>query len=388
MDIRGIFYSSLRNDYLADPRKSFLFDFHLKKRLESGNDFSREPMEKLLELLAGRNGKLKLDSAGRHWLWELGERAGGKKLRMRLEGLEGAPEDVEKEDSAKRGGGKDKAQYKLILEALRGRSRLLAEDELDRLRRMVRDAAVMQDVSEFLYNAGYPLNMEKKAKPRKADRMVALMESWDAWCEERGRPSMFRQEGGGSDTLTGEEREDWEKMYRLLQAREEQAGLILPVMIDARTGVGLYLVSTSYLDLYDEDIPPRARKELDAEKKRQKYVYTCLGGSDILFQNLNYLYRRAVRRNGRAAISDLFYSFSLPLQPFEGCPPFEVALKAGEKMYEHILKDLSAFEFYREQNGIAPRGTPKRFWGYFQPEEQEDIKALAAEGRRASELDI
>ena len=61
------------------------------------------------------------------------------------------------------------------------------------------------------------------------------------------RRALCQGGASGSGELTGAERQAWNKMFCLLQNIQKPMEVILPVRVDSRTGICLYLVSTKHL---------------------------------------------------------------------------------------------------------------------------------------------
>lgn len=351
MSIRRDFYADLRKKFLAGPSESYLFRYLLEERLADGKkeDFTHTPLEELLELLADRNQKLQLKEQDRRWLWALGARAGGGELWEKLEATRG-----------------NREQYKLILEALRGRPEVVTGQELDKLRRMVLEAAVMRDAWTFLYDAGFSPKQPEERPARKKDRLLEML---DGWCNETGR---FLCQGGasGSGALTGAERQAWNEMFLLLQNRKEPIEVMLPVRVDPRTGVGLYLVSAKYLTA-------EVQRQLKQEHL-PNCIFMCLGPS----------YIPETERFESDDINEKIYNeFRLYMGPLMDDKAYCVTLEDGERMFSYILDSPLAYDFFCDLNATAPPGTPKMLLDYFRPAQQESDRDLAGEGRRAFEQD-
>lgn len=347
MGVRRDFYIDLRSKFIAAPAESFLFRFLLKERLsdEKKEDFTQAPLGELLGFLADRNQKLQLGEENRRWLWSMGERTGGQKLREKLESTRG-----------------DRAQYKLILETLRDRPEAVTGEELDKLRRMVLDAAVMRDAWAFLYDAGFSPKQPDEHPARKKDRMLEML---DNWCDETGRS--LRQGGtSGSCELTGAERQAWNRMFLLLQNMKKPVKVILPVRVDPRTGVGLYLVGAQYLS---DEVQQRLK---------QNCIFMCLGPS----------YFPDMEKFKSDDINEKIYNeFHLYMGPLMDDKAYDVTLESGERMLSFVLNSPLAYDFFYDQNAAAPPGTPKMLLDYFQSVQRESDQELAEEGRRAFERD-
>lgn len=348
MGIRREFYADLRKKFIAGPSESFLFRFLLKERLsdDKKEDFTHAPLGELLELLADRNQKLQLGEENRRWLWTLGMRTGGQKLWEKLESARG-----------------DRAQYKLILDVLRDCPEAVTGHELNKLRGMVLDAVVMRDAWTFLYDAGFSPKQPDEHPARKKDRVLEML---DAWCNETGR-SLCQGGVSGSGELTDAERQAWNRMFRLLQNRKKPAEVILPVRVDPRTGIGLYLVSTKYLSI-----------EVQRQLKRQNCIYMCLGPS----------YFPEIEKFRSSDINVKIYNeFRLYVGPLLDDKAYDVTLESGERMFSFILDSPLAYDFFCDQNLTAPPDTPKMLLDYFQPAQRESTRELAAEGRAAFKRD-
>lgn len=348
MGVRRDFYAGLRRDLNREPSKSFLFRFLREERLsdEKREDYTQAPLDELLELLADRNQKLRLDGEGQRWLRSLGERAGGETLRDELELARG-----------------DRARYRLILEALKSRPEAVTGQELDRLRGMVLDAVVMRDAWTFLYDAGFSPTQQTEHPARKKDRVLELL---DGWCEETGR-SLCQGGASGAGGLTATERQAWNEMFRLLQNTKKPTGVILPVRVDPRTGIGLYLVSTRYFSI-------EVRRQLE----RLNCIFMCLGPSD--FPGIEKFRSNDINQK-------IYNEFRLYMCPIMDDKAYCVTLEDGERMLSFILDSPLAYDFFCDQNPAAPPGTPRMLLDYFQPAQRESDQEMADEGRKAYERD-
>lgn len=404
MDIRSYFYGKLREEFGgsyedSDPSKSFLFQYLLKKRWEKEEelrtseedwekkwrtgDFSRVPLEKLLEELADRNRKLKLDENDRDWLCGLCGKAGGKKLVDQLKRIPTS-----------------RAQYTRILEALRDRSDLVGETDLNQLRRKVLYASVMRDARAFLYDAGFPVDQGEEDHPPR-DRKDHILTMLDDWCREEGfslRRQDDKEESGqtsSSGVLTAEEREVWETMFRVLQSMKEPTRIILPVLMDdrayRRTGIGLYLIGA-------KNLSEKAQRIL--AKDHQKCVFICLGGDD--FRDLDeddYEYedekpkRAKKEKTGQEKLEEEIDQSHLVMRPVRDGSLYEVDLRSGERMFSNIIRGKDAYTFIQGRNRTAPQGTPEQLLHYFRPElpkqgKKEDRRTQVQVGKQALERDL
>lgn len=355
MGIREDFYTALGEQFIDDPSGSFLFHFLREERLRKKTDktFAQASLDELLGLLADRNQKLQLNEEDRTWILALGARAGGEKLREVLEYTRG-----------------DRGQYKRIQEALRGHPELVTEKERNKLRRIVLDAVVMQEARTFLYDAGFSMDQKELRPDRKENRMLKML---DAWCEDTGH-SLCQKGASGPSALTAEERQAWNEMFQLLQKKPTR--IILPVRVDTRTGVGLYLVGAL---CFTRKVRQMMKDPLN-KKQTLNCVFVCLGPSDFY--------------NDDDGIDDetddkIANGFHLEMRPIKGYTIFGVTLEDGEKMFSYILNSQLAKEFIRDWNDTAPQGTPKLLKIYFRSAQREKLDGmlLVAEGRQASEQD-
>lgn len=385
------FYTALWNQFRITPSTSFLFRFLRQERIERQKredetkaigerrdfDFSHATLDTLLGYLADRNRNLQLDldEADEEWLLSLCERLGGPLER--------------------RGTRSTRARYKRLQEALRGHYGQVSGQELDKLRKWVLDAAAIQDAWTFFYDAGFCKKKKKLEKdeepgeetvedtspirrePRRKDRVLGML---DAWCRETHHS--LRWDGASG---TGEADENWRKacndMFLLLQRMEEPNSFILPVRVDPRTGIGLYMVGIDYF----QNLKARILKNLQVPK--QNCVFLCFG--PYAFYNFT--------DNGKTEavedIADNFYMNMLPVK-IETEPLICVTLEDGEALFDFIMKNEDlAYECFRMNNMIAPPGTPKLLQIYFDSVQEEGEKLpsrsqLAEEGRRESEKEL
>lgn len=393
------FYTTLWNQFRITPSTSFLFRFLRQERIERQKkedetkaigqrkdfDFSHATLDTLLGCLADRNLNLQLDldEADKEWLLSLCERVGGAALRERLKDTRGC-----------------RTRYKLLQEALKGHSEKVTEQDLDKLRGWVLDAAVVQDAWTFFYDAGL-CKKKKRQKagkdeepgeetaedispnrhtPRRKDRVLGML---DAWCKETHH-SLRWDGASGFDEMDKDWRKACNDMFLLLQRMEEPTSFILPVRVDPRTGIGLYMVGIDYF----RNVKTNILERLEAPK--QNCVFLCFG--PYAFFNFTDHVKTEASEDIDENIADNFYMNMLPVKT-ETEPLFGVTLEDGEALFNYILKNEDlAYECFRVNNIIAPPGTPKLLQIYFdsvqEEEKQPSQSQLVEEGRQESEKEM
>ena len=137
MGIREYFYEALRDQYVQNSEKSFLFRFLRQDRLNASSeekgkpkreDFDRMPLDDLMGLLANPKLSLSLGLEDREWLCGIGERLNDKQLQAALKRST-----------------REQTQYQLIQEAFSKRPEVVSEVELRKLRGLVLNALEERD---------------------------------------------------------------------------------------------------------------------------------------------------------------------------------------------------------------------------------------------------
>jgi len=340
--IREEFYVALRREFQEeDFTDSFLYRYLAKEKdggaskrggpyvllkasftdLERGQIRQEDCLKAVLRILL-KNSKLHIDKRSREILWALGRRLGGSGI---FDGMR-----------------QDKQRYEALLRCLDGEeapAERLSREEWACVREDLLKRALELDAKAFLYDAGFPISSGPIA-PRKKDRLLDML---DAYCAEN-QLSLQRETPADQD-LCGNERFDI--FYKELK-RSRNTGILLPVRIDPRSGVGLYIIGKKYY----RDAPSVYRRI------KGSCCYTFFFLDDVPAED------------GEVS---LVYRMDEEVQDY---PNLDEALCwYSEKCRENGLR------FFRAVNGPVPADCPEKFRAYFQG-------GRALDGRDSGELPV
>lgn len=390
------FYAALWADFLNNQQKSWITKFYRQKRRENGKDFSKSSPAELLALLAKPARDLSIPKEYQDWVLKLG----GEALREAI--------------AAERPRGV-RAKFRLLQDLCEKNPELISGKGLDRLRILVLRAAAEKEAWDFFYDIGYRKPGEPEAeekgtsemgegveryvsetvanrafekpreKPRRKDNAFTM---FDAWCASTSHVVTAAHAAHAAAGLTDEARRDWNRMYTILQRRPAPASVILPVMIDPATGIGLYLVG---LQNFGNKKFQRDLAAMIAGKVRQdarvapscNCVFLCMGPTDFWGEIEGYKGEELEER-----MREESYISCAPIGDTICC----VTLEDGERQFKNLVSnDSSAYSFFRGYNRCVPEGTPKSLHIFFEkegPKKKISYKKLEEEGKAVFVYDL
>jgi len=328
--IREEFYSALRREFVEDDfTRSFLYRYLAQEKrgasglyaqlngaftaLERGRVSQEDCLREVLRVLV-KTPKLRLGQGVRDILWDYGRRIRGGR--------------------AFAGARQDRQRYEALLQMLEeAPAEQLAPREWKALREELLKRALEIEAKAFLYDAGFPASDQGRTiPPRKKDRLLDML---DAYCGER-RLSLQGTASRAGTPAEDQEDEAWkqrfDEFYRELK-RSGNTGVLLPVRVDPRAGVGLYIIGKKYY-------------------RGAPAVYRSIRGSCCYA--FFYLEDLPPEEDGPA----LIYRADGEAQDY---PNLDEALCwYAEKCREN------EFRFFREANGAAPKSCPEAFRDFFE----------------------
>lgn len=251
------YYEQLRQDYYEKGEKSFVFDY-LEKNPRSETCFRMILGQRWEDVKAGKISRLeyveyiieklsktpKLYQEGRDYKLLLPLLCCGLGLTQE--------ESVQLERTGRK---KDiQEKLRLLEERLSGsdgktRERLsqISDRELERMTQRLSHVSLQVEVRNFFYEIGLPITdvskLKKesavKAKPeRKKDPSLNML---DAYCARKNLALSAAVSMQG-----GERGEDYDEFFQRI-AKSGHFGILIPVMIDPRTGSGLLIIGKKYI---------------------------------------------------------------------------------------------------------------------------------------------
>ena len=232
--------------------------------------------------------------------------------------------------------------------------------------------------------------------PKKARKVDNSMQLLDMLFDEEGAFFEFEGHQEGSAELTGERMEQTQKLFDLLDRDPERRSVVIPVMIDPFTGMGLYIIGAGeeVSDFHNENIM------IDYDDERYSFLKKNHNCAYAVFSFTRLVNNRDDYRD--ASYGFLEYGivgaedFGEENGPGKGIgyifpgDRLDDAIGYYKSKLKFFDKDDRTQNFYTDYNGLAPEGCPEPFLRYFTREEdtrefEMRIDACKEEEKRALE---